>query len=92
MEHCVDLLAEENKHKSDLYRILKYQQYVDDILESYNTMEVKNLKKELDETLENYGMKIKGYACSYEKPPETISDRISITTGEYDAKSETTFC
>ena len=84
LEHCVDLLAEENKHKNDLYRILKHQRYVDDILGSYSTMEeVKNLKKELDETLENYGMKIKGYACSYEKPPETISDGISITTGGY---------
>ena len=55
--------------------------------------EVKNLKKKkLDKTLENYRMKIKGYACYYEKQLETISDRISITTGEYDAKSETTFC
>ena len=84
LEHCVDLLAEENKHKGDLYRILKYQRYVDDILGSYDTMEkVNNLKTDLDDTLENYGMKIKGYACSYEKPPDTISDGISITTGGY---------
>ena len=84
LEHCVDLLAEENKHKKPLYRILKHQRYVDDLMGSYNSkQEIEDLKKDLDSTLSNYGMKIKGYACSYEKPPDSISDGISLVTGGY---------
>ena len=84
LEHCVDLLAEENKHKKNLYRILKEQRYVDDIMGSYYTQkEVTELKKDLNETLEKYGMKIKGFASSYEKPPTNISDGTSLVTGGY---------
>ena len=84
LEHCIDLLAEENKQKKDLYRILKHQRFVDDIMGSYDCKEkINSLKKEIDSTLQNYGMKVKGYACSYEKPPLNISDGISLATGGY---------
>ena len=84
LEHCVELLAEENKHKENLYRILKEQRYVDDIMGSYSTRsEIEELKNDLNVTLENYGMKIKGFACSYAKPPINISDGTSVITGGY---------
>ena len=58
LEHCVELLAEENKHQENVYRILKEQRYVDDIMGSYNTQsEIAELKDDLNKTLENHGMK-----------------------------------
>ena len=84
LEHCIDLLAEENKHKTQMYRTLKLGRYVDDIMDSFETQkEVESLKVDLTETLEKYGMKLKAFASSYEKPPKTISDGTSLVVGGY---------
>ena len=84
LEHCIDLLAEENKHNTQMYRTLKLGRYVDDIMDSFDTeQEVESLKVNLIETLQKYGMKLKAFASSYEKPPKTISDGTSLVVGGY---------
>ena len=82
LEHCVKLLAEENKHKPNLYRLLTKQRFVDDLMGSYSSKGIiEELIVDTDGTLSNYGMKVKAYCKSYEKPSLTVSDGNSLVTG-----------
>ena len=84
LEHCIELLAEENANKPMLYRLLKNQRYVDDLMGSYGSQEeIESLIKVTDETLKNYGLVVKGYCQSFKKPSTDISDGNSIMTGGY---------
>ena len=84
LEHCVHLLANENKDKPLLYRLLTKQRYVDDLMGSYKTIaQIESLKETTDKTLAQYGMFVKGYCQSYSKPSLRISDGNTVVTGGY---------
>ena len=82
LEYCVKLLADENKNKPILHRLLTKQRFVDDLMGSYDKRDtITELIKETDTTLSNYGMKVKAYCQSYEKPSLAVSDGDTLVTG-----------
>lgn len=84
LERAMELVAEDNKNKKDLYRFITTTRYVDDCMSSFETKEeVQQLKDDIQKILPQYGMVAKGFAVSYEAPDSSIADGETLFTGGY---------
>ena len=84
LEFCLQLLADENKDKKSLHQLLTKFRFVDDLMISINSKkEASELTQVTNETLKDYGLKVKAWCQSYEKPSEVVSESGKLMAGGY---------
>ena len=75
MEYVMEIIAERHKDNKNFHHYLTQCKYVDDCAGSFGSLEeIETLKKDMEEILSLYGLKIKGWIISGQKSDENMAE------------------
>ena len=76
LEMCLDKVADMHKENKLFYNLLKNKTYVDDLVCNLRTEEeADKIIEDCESILNKTGFKVKGFARSFKKPDDTISEK-----------------
>ena len=76
LEMCLDKVADMHKENKLFYNLLKNKTYVDDLVCNLKTEEeADKIIEDCESILNKTGFKVKGFARSFKKPDDTISEK-----------------
>ena len=79
LEICLDMVAEMHKENEIFYNTIKNKTYVDDLFCNVKTdKQAAQIISDCDTILNKMGFKVKGFAESYKRPNDSISEQAGI--------------